>query len=89
MHTENAAVGDVYELDLPEFPELRFGLRYLGGRAVFRYGMRCVGRFVGYSRKYRKRMDCVKRTWFVLMLFSLGEIYSEIELDRLFGDKAE
>ncbi len=79
-------IGDVYGLALPEFPELRFELRYLGGRSVFRYGMRCVGRFVGYSRKYRKRMDCVKRGWFTLMVFNLGEIYSETALDRRFGD---
>jgi hypothetical protein len=79
-------IGDVYGLALPEFPELRFELRYLGGRVVFRYGMKCAERFRGYSRKYRKRMDYVRRGFFVLMMFSLGEIYSEKELDRLFGD---
>jgi hypothetical protein len=78
-------IGDVYEFELPEFPELRFGVRYLGGRAVFRYGMRCVAQYRGYSRKYRKRMDCVKRGWFTLIVFNLGEIYSKTQLDSWFG----
>jgi hypothetical protein len=80
-------VGDSYGLVLPEFPEFHFELRYVGGRALFRYGIFTSARYRGFSRKYRKRVDCVVRGYLVLMLFALGEIYSEEELDRLCGER--
>jgi hypothetical protein len=79
-------VGDVFQLVLPEFPELRFELRYVGGTSVFRYWLRVSGRYRGFSRKYRKRIDCLLHCYFILMVFRLGELHSESMLEKLFDE---